>query len=105
MAKANTRENQHYVPKFLLRNFAIDPAAKRGAEKVHAFDKARGRSFVANVRNVAAAFDFYDLAVDGDEVSLEKFLSTLEAEAARAIARAITERSLRDLSEDEQGAL
>lgn len=105
MVNANTRENQHYVPKFLLRNFAMEPGARRGADKVHAFDKLKGRSFVANVRNVAAAFEFYDLGMGSNKVSLEGFLSNLEGEAARAIAKVIVQRSLSSLSADEQGSI
>jgi Protein of unknown function (DUF4238) len=102
MVSANTRENQHHVPKLLLRNFAIKKAGMRGAEQVHIFDKAKGTSFISNIRNVAAAFDFYDLDLGDETVSLESSLSDIEANAALVLQKGISQRSLANLSQAEQ---
>jgi hypothetical protein len=88
------RENQHYVPKVLLRNFAIDQGVRRGSEQVHVFDKSNGNAFVSNIRNVAAAFEFYDVG----EGSVESSLSELEARAAQALQNILAAPSLTTLS-------
>jgi hypothetical protein len=89
------RENQHYVPKMLLRNFAIQQGAKRGTEQIHVFDKQRGRAFVSNIRNVAAANEFYDLG----EGSIEQSLSELEDRASKALNCITSLPSLSDLTD------
>ena len=46
-------KRQHYVPRFLLRNFA--PARE---EQVHVYDKSNDRVFRAHIANVAAESGF-----------------------------------------------
>jgi Protein of unknown function (DUF4238) len=87
-------KRQHYVPRFLLRNFA--PA---GEEQVHVYDKKNDRVFRAHIANVAAESGFYDFRI-GDEVfSIEAGLGELEDSAAPILRGVIKEQSLAHLSE------
>src|SRR5207249_1516181 len=53
--KHSWAKTQHYVPQFLLKNFAV---AER--EQIHVFDKREERAFRAHVRRVAAENGLYD---------------------------------------------
>ncbi|HDS1549228.1 DUF4238 domain-containing protein [Stenotrophomonas sepilia] len=83
---------QHYVPKFLLRNFGTGKK-----DQLWVFDKASGRSFQTNAKNVASESRFYDFVVDGADHSLEDGLSRIESQA-----KPIMERILHD---DSVGAI
>jgi Protein of unknown function (DUF4238) len=90
------RENQHYVPKFLLRNFAeLD---KNRSEKVWAFDKSNSSIFCTNLRNIAAECGFYDIDGGDEPIPTESLLSELEGHAAQALRKIVEERSLGSLS-------
>jgi len=83
---------QHYVSKFLLRNFGTGKK-----DQLWVFDKASGRSFQTNAKNVASESRFYDFVVDGADHSLEDGLSRIESQA-----KPIMERILQD---DSVGAI
>jgi hypothetical protein len=102
--KDGRRENQHYVPKMILRNFAVEPA-KRESERVWVFDKSNSSCFCTNIRNIAAESEFYDTASDRDQHSMEEILSSLEKHAARALTRVVDERSLARLSVEDRRCL
>lgn len=53
MAYTGNAKVQHYVPRFLLKNFG---AGKK--HKLHAFDKQTEQAFPTNVKNVAAESRF-----------------------------------------------
>lgn len=67
---------QHYVPRFLLRNFCVGAKSQ-----LWAYDKSTGKSFKTAVENVAGERDFYELTFGGS-LSLEEGLSRLEAAAS-----------------------
>ena len=93
-------ENQHIVPKMLLRSFAAPDRPKSPA--LHVFDKRDGRRFIANIDNVACERGFYEAELEpGLIVSMEQGLSKLEDETARALEKLRTERRLDALKEDE----
>ena len=46
-------ENQHYVPKMLLRNFCIS-----NTEQIYVYDKWERRSFQTNIKNISCERDF-----------------------------------------------
>lgn len=96
------KENQHYVPKMLLRNFAIPDTGKRGREQVHVLDKSNSRTFVANIRNVAAAFEFYETEMAGKVVNAERILGELEGHAALVLQKIIVNRSVGGLDHAER---
>jgi hypothetical protein len=60
MSQAPTAQNQHYVPKFILRNFLSNP--KR--EQVHVFSKSSGRGFTTSIKNIMAERRFHEFNID-----------------------------------------
>src|SRR4051812_28777700 len=97
MADPNHPKNQHYVPQFLLRNFA-------GAKgQLAVFDKAKEKSFSTSPRGVAAEAWFYDF-VDGkgEPQSFEHVLGSLEASVSAIIADVLKRQSLAHLTPDER---
>lgn len=92
-------ENQHWLPKFLIKNFA----------------DADGRVFRLNIADdqvtkpppkyVAAKFNFNELLVNGFPKSFEKSFQKLETAAAPAIAKVIKTQSLRDMSIGNRSAI
>jgi hypothetical protein len=90
-------KTQHYVPKFLLKNFA-----STGNEQLFVFDKKEERAFRANIRKVAAENGLYDLELPDGKVSAEPMLSKLEGDASRAIEKLLKAQNIRALSEDDR---
>lgn len=82
-------EQQHYVPQFVLKRFT---SGKKPA--LWAYDKANGRSFRTNIKNVAAERGFYDLRVGDRLLSLEPSLSRLEAAASSVVASLVNSLNL-----------
>ncbi|MBA4148502.1 MAG: DUF4238 domain-containing protein [Verrucomicrobia bacterium] len=86
-------KNQHYVPKFLLKNFAD------GEEQIHVFDKQERKEFRTNVRNVAAENGLYDIKMpDGSITTGEKNLSNLETAARESLNKLVTQQTLASLT-------
>lgn len=55
-------QNQHYVPKFILRQFLADT----DGERVAVYDKQTDKTFVTSIRNVMAENRFNDFLFDDD---------------------------------------
>ena len=55
-----SKELQHYVPRFLLKNFA-----KGKKPQIFVYDKSNDKQFKTNIKNIAAETGFYDIKVDG----------------------------------------
>ena len=97
----NKRENQHYLPKVLLRNFA-EPDEDPRNEKIWVLDKSNSSTFRTNLRNIAAECGFYQIDGDNDSISTERVLSELEAHAAQVLRKIIKRRGLHNLSANER---
>jgi hypothetical protein len=82
-----TGKRQHYIPRFLQRRFAIDPADKRSL--IHWLDLSSGRPERANIANAAVRSRYYRIVRDDGTVddSADEILDRIESEAAPAIAR------------------
>lgn len=91
---------QHYVPKFLLRNFGLGKK-----DHVWVYDKHTGRSFQTNAKNVASENRFYDFEIDGKAYSLESGLSGIESNTKPIIERIIREDSVSALGARERSTL
>ena len=91
---------QHYVPQFLLRNFG---SGKK--DQVWVYDKAASRSFSTNAKNIASESRFYDFELDGQLMSLEPMLSTLESKAKPIIEGILKADSLAVLSDEDKAML
>ncbi len=99
--KPNHPKNQHYVPKFLLRNFSINQK-----DQIYCYDKTSGRIFQSNVRNQASEKAFYDLFPGEQKASLESHLSGLESTCSYIINDKIIKRgTIRELTPEDHGWL
>ena len=81
-------QNQHYVPQFLLRNFADSDG------RIFTYDKIN--DVVGKVPPKAAASDlgFYEFEVDGQRVSYEDRFQRLETRAAPALRKIVEARAV-----------
>ncbi|WP_406721099.1 DUF4238 domain-containing protein [Thioclava litoralis] len=73
MTQVQAAQNQHYVPKFLLRNFLVDPKK----EQVHVFSKSSGRGFTTSIKNIMAERRFHEFSID------ENYLASFEESVCR----------------------
>jgi len=73
MSQAPAAQNQHYVPKFILRNFLSNPKK----EQVHVFSKSSRRGFTTSIRNIMAERRFHEFNID------ENYLASFEESVCR----------------------
>jgi hypothetical protein len=94
-------QNQHYVPKFILRQFC----ANVDAERVVVYDKQKDKTFVTAIRNVMAENRFNDFLFNDDWiVSFEPVACAAEDQVLPAYRRILETRRL-DNSPQEKAAL
>lgn len=60
MKKEQAAQNQHYVPKFILRKFM----SNRDKEQVTVFQKTTGRQFSTSISNIMAERRFHEFRID-----------------------------------------
>lgn len=92
-------QNQHYVPKFILRNFLNNESK----ERVSVFRKSNGKGFVTSIRNIMAERRFHEFAIGENYLaSFEDGICQIEAKLlptyrkvldARRLDRSIEERA------------
>jgi Protein of unknown function (DUF4238) len=96
----NDGDRQHYVPQFLLRNFAAGTKKKKRAQ-VHVFDKHSGTRSLERIKEVAAQPGFYDLPAPSSG-SGDPALTDLENRVAPVLAGIVNANSLGHLTTDNQ---
>lgn len=96
------REKQHYVPQMLLRNFAANPDAARAKKQVYVLDKTNSRVFQANIRNVAAAYEFYEVETAVEKLNAEHLLSELEEKASVILSKLTETCSVANMSREDK---
>lgn len=62
MSQTQAAQNQHYVPKFILRNFLSNPKK----EQVHVFSKSSRRGFTTSIKNIMAERRFHEFNIDAN---------------------------------------
>ena len=82
-------KRQHFVPQFLLRQFADE-----GGQHIYVFDKRTSRVFRANISKVAAENRIYDFDIDNLTASIEPGLAEFESKAADVLRRTLAAQSL-----------
>lgn len=95
-----TGEQQHYVPRFLLKNFTHGKKPK-----IFVYDKSNNKRFQTNIKNIAAENGFYELELPDGILTLEPGLAHLEANAAGIIKKLVYEKTIKALNEDEVAIL
>lgn len=89
-------QNQHYVPKFVLRHFLADATT----ERVNVYDKHDDRSFVTSIKNIMAERRFNEFAFDDDYIaSFEPIACGAEDQVLPAYREVIAHRRLDDRPE------
>ncbi|PVM92982.1 DUF4238 domain-containing protein [Caulobacter endophyticus] len=94
---ATQPRRHHYVPRFILKGFAVE--RKRGRFQTQVFDKHSGRTFAASINDVMVEGDFNALETPGGLLSIEAYISEIESKAAPLIERVVETGSLAQLSE------
>lgn len=75
MSQAPAAQNQHYVPKFILRNFL----SNRKKEQVDVYSKSSGRGFTTSIKNIMAERRFHEFNISSDYlVSFEESVCRIE---------------------------
>jgi Protein of unknown function (DUF4238) len=106
--KNNVPKKHHYVPQFLLRNFAFKQKKnKKTTAKIWVFDKKENRIFPSAINNIAHENNFYKLPnVDGkNSVDLEFFLEYVDTEASKVILKIVKDAHLCMLTDDDFSCL
>jgi hypothetical protein len=89
-------EQQHYVPRFLLKNFTYGKKPK-----IFVYDKSNDKRFQTNIKNVAAENGFYELELEDSVLTLEPGLAHLEANTSGIIEKLVKEKTVKALNEHE----
>jgi hypothetical protein len=93
-------QNQHYVPKFILRQFLSD-AEK---EQVSVYDKHTAKTFTTSIKNVMAERRFNDFKFEDWRVSFEDTACHIEDQVLPMYRRVLERRRL-DMSVEERAGL
>ena len=97
----NSPQNQHYVPKFILRQFLTN----EDKEQVSVFDKHEERMFTTSIANVMAERRFNDFVIDDDLLSIEAGFSRVESELVPIYRGVLETRRLEPSDEEQKAAL
>lgn len=87
MGNKMSNENQHWVSKFLVKNFAD------GDGRVYSMDIHTGEIKKPPPKHAAARTGFNEFLIDGQEVSFEDRLEALETPAAPVLKQIVSSRS------------
>lgn len=94
-------QNQHYVPKLLLRGFLSRDAKRAEQRQVHVFDFENERSFPTSIDKIMAETRFNDFWVDEETAaSIEPWTSRIESRVAPLIERIRHEKYLERTREE-----
>lgn len=94
-------QNQHYVPKFILRNFLADP----DKEQVSVFRKSDRRGFTTSIDNIMAERRFHEFEIEEDLIaSFEESVGKIES-ALLSWYRAVLENGRLSGSTEERAGL
>ena len=85
-------KKHHYVPQFLLRNFAA------GGTRLFVFDKQTDKVFPANVADVAAENRLYEFSLGDVTATIEPSLADFESKAAGVLQEVLSNDNLADLT-------
>jgi hypothetical protein len=90
-------QNQHWVPKFLIRNFVDHDG------RVFCLDTHLDRVTKQSPKKAASELGFNDFTLNGEAVSFEDKLGKIESKAAPVLKRMIRDKSLSWVGREERG--
>lgn len=93
-------ENQHYVPKFILRQFILNPEK----EQVRVYDKLKNTEFTTSVKNIMAERRFNEFVFEYHIASFEQIAGAIEDRLLPAY-RTVLKSELLDHTPEQQAAL
>lgn len=93
-------EKQHFVPQFILRNFSIS-----NNKQLWVFDKLRGVSYLASIRDTASKKNYYEINKESIELNTEEILSEIESDCAPILMKIINESSVSNISDNEHSKI
>lgn len=99
MKPVNKRKH-HYVPQFLLRNFASE-----NRETLYAFDKWEGKQFQVAIKDAAAEGGYNSFETDEASGCAEEYFTQIETAASPLIQTIVSDRQLPALSPEDRAAL
>lgn len=97
MSKA---KKQHYVPQFLLRNFAN---GRKNKAKVWVLDKLQGKVFHSSVRDIAHENLFYEYDGEHGKYELEHLMEMVDTRGASILANITQNNKFSGTSEERVG--
>lgn len=93
-------KKQHTVPRFLLDHFGHGKNKRK--RRLFTYDKLNSKVYQQSVYDATTRNVFYNLKEHPEGASLEPILGRIETEAATAIKKIVTEKSLANLTYDEK---
>src|SRR2546430_212813 len=88
----STPKKQHFVPQFLLKNFAH---GKNNKQRLWVFDKKRCVSYQSSVRDTAHENQFYEgRNLDGAEIEAEGLTQYVDGIGASALREVVEQQRL-----------
>lgn len=94
--RKDTAKQQHYVPQFLLRHFAVV-----GSEQLFKYNKREQRQIPSSVRKSACENGFYNIHTSNGKITLEHRLCTLEEKTSSVIKEIQKTMSFSDIEIDD----
>lgn len=94
-------QNQHYVPKFILREFLSNDAK----ERVNVYDKQADRTFVTSIRNIMAERRFNEFAIDEDHFASFEPVACGAEDRLLPVYREVVEQRRLDDTPEQKAAL
>ncbi|MGV1769377.1 DUF4238 domain-containing protein [Agrobacterium vitis] len=92
-------QNQHYVPKFLLKNFAdIDG-------RVYRYNKSTDIVGKVPPKHAASIMNFYEFEIRGKKISFEDRFQNIETKAAPSFRKIALNNSVANLTESERSSI
>jgi hypothetical protein len=97
---------QHFVPRFVLRQFVETLGSKESKHRISVYDLAENRTFTASLGRIAGSNSFYDYRTRSGKIdSVDPFLTNIEGLTAPAWKKLIETRNVAALKEEERLAL
>lgn len=90
---------QHYVPRFILKQFC------EKNDQIWVFDKHKGIKFKTNIKNIAAENGFYDFEISGQKATLELSISEIEGQASEVLRKIVKNKKLSVIDDNEKNFL
>lgn len=93
-------QNQHYVPRFILRQFLCE----KEREHVAVYDKHEDKTFVTAIKNIMTERRFHDFAVGNGQATFEPVATKIEQSVLPVYSKVLETRRL-DRTPQSQAAL